>query len=234
MHGSETGCQLFPDIRLGPAAGSCEETSMIAQRAGRQRVGTERAGHIAIVLVAFMLAAGCTLLPELDADSPYFKVPKGSVIELHERIEIPRDYARVWIQDGRVRGTSFNAFEPSCGVEVSRINRESSQFVEPGRFQVVKTQFLREEVVEVQPLRVASSAPVKLTAAEDQSASDSLYHEGYHLWVKSPEQPNVRRFTCRGIYDFPANAKPPSIRDIRAAMGPVATLWLPEDLEAAE
>ena len=189
---------------------------------------------VAFVLLTVLLIGGCALLPELDASSPYYKVPKGSVIELHERIEIPPEYTRVWIQQGEVRGPRFNAFAPSCGVEVAQVDQSAPQFVEPGRFRVVRTQYLREEIVQTRPVTLASSAPMRLAGNLEQDVSDSLYHEGYHLWVENPDQPTVRRFTCRGVYDFPANAKPPSIRDIRAVLGPVATLWLPEDLEASE
>lgn len=188
------------------------------------------AEFLLFAVVALLLSGGCALLPELDERSPYFKVPKGSVIDLNERIRIPPAYARVWIQNGVQVGTRFDAFSPSCGVEIARIDRERPQYVEPGRFRVVKVQFLREEVVQARPARVASAGGDSSDGTEWQDLGAPLYHEGYHLWVKNPDQPNVRRFTCRGVYDSPSDAKPPSVQEIRAVLAPVATLLLPDEL----
>ena len=61
----------------------------------------------------------------------------------------------------------------------------------------------------------------------DDDGGTSEVYEGYHLWLESSDQPDVRRLSCRGVYAMPAYAKPPSIAEIRAALGAIATLRLP-------
>jgi hypothetical protein len=53
-----------------------------------------------------------------------------------------------------------------------------------------------------------------------------MIYEGYHLWLDSPSQPNVMRLTCRGVIDEPWKARRPSIAEIRASLGTLATLKL--------
>ena len=53
-----------------------------------------------------------------------------------------------------------------------------------------------------------------------------MIYEGYHLWLESSSQPNVMRLTCRGVIDIPWQARRPSIAEIRAALGEIATLSL--------
>ena len=179
-----------------------------------------------IILLCTLALAGCTTNIAKGPESPYYKVPPGSVIRLAERIRIPPNRTRIWIQGGRVVGPGFNSFEPSCNVEVRRLVETGDQFVEPGEFRVTRTQFLREAIVSSGRLMVASAGPLRLAEAQD-SGGDEFFYEGYHLWVENPSQPDVRRFTCRGLYGFPYETRPPSIAEIRAALGSVASLELP-------
>lgn len=166
-----------------------------------------------------------------NADSPYYKIPPGSVIRLEQRITIPVGKTRIWIQDGRIAGTGFNSFVPSCNVEVTRLDEENPQYVEPGEYRITRTQFLREAISSAGPRMVASRDRILLAESVDSSGGDEFYHEGYHLWVDNPQQPEVRRFTCRGLYGFPYETRPPSISEIRSALGPVASLILPQATE---
>ena len=47
--------------------------------------------------------------------------------------------------------------------------------------------------------------------------------------LSSAEQPDVYRLVCRGGEDNPADAIPPSIQEMRRALGDYATLQLPEE-----
>lgn len=178
-----------------------------------------------LVLLGAVALAGCTTHMAQRTETSLYKVPAGSVIRLAERIRIPAGRTRIWIQSGRIVGTGFNSFEPSCNVEVTRLDNTRDQYVEPGEFRVVRTQFLREAIASAEPVMVASAGPL-LAGAQD-SGGDEFFYEGYHLWVENPLQPNVRRFTCRGLYGFPYETRPPNVEEIRAALGAVATLELP-------
>ena len=78
-----------------------------------------------------------------------------------------------------------------------------------------------EEIAEARPTLFAS-INIQLAEGVDQGGASFVYL-GYHLWLDGPD-PNVRRLTCRGGYADPASALPPSINQIRQALGDVMTL----------
>ena len=174
-------------------------------------------------LLALTLTACSTPTARQDVTSPYYKVPEDSLLELHQPVKIPPGTTRTWIQRGRAV-SGFDRYWPSCNLEVGRLDRDQAQVIEPDRFVVRRSQFLREEVAgRMRPLRVASLR----VAGMDDDGGHSMIFEGWHLWLESAEQPDVRRLTCRGAFADPWRAEPPSIEQIRAALGAVATLRLP-------
>ena len=173
----------------------------------------------ACAVLAGAFLAGCTTpTARQDQSSPFYAVPVGTTVELHRELSIPPGATRAWIQHGKVvRG--INSYEPNCNIEVTIRDEERTQVVAPGVFRVRRTQSYFEWVVQAaEPIRVASS---------QDDGGNSMVYQGYHLWLENPEQPNVRRLSCRGVFDDLGQANPPSIDEIRAALGEVATLHLP-------
>jgi hypothetical protein len=170
-------------------------------------------------VLAALLLAGCeTPTARKDQGSPYYAVPVGATLELHQALEIRPGATRAWIQGGEVVA-GINSYVPNCNIEVGRRDDSQPQLVQPDRFRVRRTQSFFEWVVEAAP------APRYADAVDDGGAS--MVYEGYHLWLESAAQPDVRRLSCRGVYAMPSDARPPSIVEIRAALGDVATLRLP-------
>lgn len=187
-----------------------------------------------LLVVALAVAlGGCISKPQVinNTNSPFYKIPPGSLIRLEQKITIPTGRTRIWIQGGEVVGTGFNSFEPSCNVEVTYLDETGPQTVAAGEYRVTRTQFLREAISSSGQVMVAAKGEEVLLADAVDSGGDEFFYEGYHLWVENPQQPDVRRFTCRGLYGFPYETRPPSIAEIRAALGPVATLELPPGAE---
>ncbi len=181
----------------------------------------------AALSVALVAIAGCSSTPTArrDQSSPYYAVPVGAVLELREPIRIRAGATRSWLQFGKATGDRFDHYAPNCNVEVRHLDQENVQLVRPGRFTVRRTQQVREEVVRARrPVRVAALWRV---GGGVDAGGPNLIYEGYHLWLDSPEQPEVMRLTCRGAYAEPSNAKPPSIEEIRSVLGGIATLTLP-------
>jgi hypothetical protein len=175
--------------------------------------------------LSVVLLAGCGLSPiaRQDTGSPFYPVPEGSVIDLHEPVQIRPGVTRAWIQRGEPTGQRFDRYAVSCNFEVRELDYDNAQVIEPGRFEVRRTQQVREEVVR-------KSSPVLLAGLLTLGGMDgdgsAMIHEGYHLWLDNPDQPDVMRLTCRGAFDDAGDALPPTIDQIRAALGPVATLEL--------
>jgi hypothetical protein len=165
------------------------------------------------------------LAPAPDASSPFYKVPEGSVIALHQALELRPGTTRTWLQFGQAVGSSFDRYAPNCNFESWTIDHDRSRKILPGAFVVRRIQNVREEVVRVDaPRRFAA---LRLADGGIDGGGPSMVYEGYHLWLENPQQPDVRRLTCRGAFADPWEAYPPSIEEIRAALGQLATLRLP-------
>ncbi len=177
------------------------------------------ASRLLFALVLGVLMTGCSSpTARRDESSPYYAVPAGATLELHRALHIRPGSTRAWIQGGAPVPT-MNSFIPNCNIEITTRNDALVQQVRPGTFRVRRTQPFFEWVVQ-------GAAPLQVAWGQDNDGASDLYR-GYHLWLESAEQPEVRRLSCRGVYDTPANANPPSIAEIRAALGEVATLRLP-------
>lgn len=152
------------------------------------------------------------------------KVPVGSVIRLHERIEIPRDQTRIWLK-GDMLGLGAGTFNPVCGLEVRDPSVED-QYVEPGDFRVRKVEDLWTEIVYRSPI---PGGTLRFRRANTAGVDDdaTLIYEGYHLWLESSDQPQVMRLTCVGIFEDRPDTRPPSTDEIRASLGRYATLEIP-------
>lgn len=176
-----------------------------------------------MALAALSVTACALLEVEPDTASPFYAVPEGSVIEIHQPLTIPAASTRVWLQRGRV-GVGQDWWYPACNLEVNTLDRERAQTVAPGRFDVVRVQ--RLEYAQVQTtLAAAMSVAFR---ADYNGSSVTWIWQGYHLWLSSTAQPDVRQLTCVGAYSRPFEARPPSIDQIREALGTVATLHLPD------
>lgn len=174
-----------------------------------------------IAAVAFSLA-GCGLTHvEEDPDSPYYKVSEGAVLELHRPVDIRPGSTRIWFVRGHVvPGRDWYA--TSCSLEINTLDRTGVQTVEPGRFEVTRVQLTSDNMAKEAPrVHVAATGGQFYPAVEQ-----NWMWSGYHLWLDSAEQPDVRQMTCKGVFGAPKDALPPSINEIRTALGDHATLHL--------
>lgn len=174
------------------------------------------------LLTGMAVLSGCALLsvPE-DSSSPFFRVPPGSVLELHEPLPIPPGRATVWLQRGGV-AAGQDWWYPGCSIEVRTLDREAVQTLRPGRFVVRRVQ-------QIEITAIPSTVGAVMVASLDSvnSGGERWFWLGYHLWLESAEQPDVLRLSCVGAYARAFEVRPPSIDEIRAALGRVATLHLP-------
>lgn len=82
-----------------------------------------------------------------------------------------------------------------------------------------------EEIVQREMLPQAQA----ITAGWREHGSPPDIMHLYHFSLHSEKQPDVLRLTCRGILDEPRDAVPPTIAEIRQALGDIVLLRLADN-----
>jgi hypothetical protein len=155
-----------------------------------------------------------------DLAYPYNLPPVGSKIVLAQQLSIEPGTTRAFLQRGKPTTLGdFNRYHANCNFEVRHLSSES-QRIEPDTFSVEKVERLMTEVVH------SNFPQPRVLRVEYTDPSSPLVTHGYHLWLGSDRQPEVMRLTCRGAFDDLSRAEPPSINEVREALGSIAELVL--------
>jgi hypothetical protein len=171
--------------------------------------------------LAAALVLGCATRMQVGEGGRWVEIPPGSTLTLNAPVPVPQDRARVFFLDGRVR-PSGASLGPSCGLEVRTIARDRDQEIQAGTYRIARVQRYWTEVAGRWP----AAAPRLVPAQANDGGGSPMVQEGYHLWLESGPDPNVMRLTCLGMLDDLWRARPPTIDEIRSALGRVATLEL--------
>jgi hypothetical protein len=141
-------------------------------------------------------------------------------VVLKRDIQIPAGRARVYLQndktgtDDPMSAGGFDSYEPHCAFEISRVDHAGFR---------VKAETFAVTQIQRTVVRVVGRAPVML-AAFGPWIGGQAYYSGYHFWLASDTQAEVRRMTCYGVYAEPYELYPPTLKEINAALGAVAEL----------
>lgn len=172
----------------------------------------------ALLLFAAVVFAGCAGPGVRTADSPYSgERLAGATFVLEQTLTVPAGRARVFLQEGAaVR--AWDQYRPHCALEIRSVQHDGFD-VTPGTFTITRVQHSLEQVVDAGSRRLAGlHAGIALGGLMDGGGSAS-FHEGYHLWLDAPGRPEVMRLSCYGTYDQPPDLRPPSLNEMRAALG---------------
>ena len=179
---------------------------------------------LTILFASLTLLSGCgqATLVKRGTDNPLYPPPVGTVVQLHKALTVPGGHTRVFMQRGEVVSKQgFDRYVPSCNFEINTLSDQPREIL-PESFIVVRVQDETSEVVLNPQSRMLASL-----ALADGDFSPPMIVRSLHLWVASDQQPDVRRLTCRGAFDDMPEAYPPSINEMRAALGDYASLELP-------
>jgi hypothetical protein len=141
------------------------------------------------VLIALMslllLACSQAMVPKFD--SPWYRVPLGSQLILHQPLTIPANRARIFIQNGRVfnRHPDIDQYYPYCEFEI-RTLKVSDQVIQADRFRVHKLSRRIE----------TSLQPVLLASLSDSQFDTPLVAYNTEFYLSSDKQPDVYRLAC--------------------------------------
>jgi hypothetical protein len=177
------------------------------------------------LILALALLLGCETQMRQSDQGPWIPVGPGGVLALNGPVQVPQDRARVFFRNGRLQPTGANQ-GPSCGIEIRTIPRDGPHVIPAGSFTITRVQPYWTQVAAIDPDRDRSAVRLRPASAPD-SGGTPLIQEGYHLWLSDGPDADVMRLTCLGMLDEMWRARPPTLDEIRAALGDLATLELP-------
>lgn len=189
---------------------------------------------IQVLLILLLSAlAGCSTLIQRTEHGRWVEIGPDTALTLHRPITIRQDRARAFITNGRISRSSAN-YRTSCALEVREIARQAAQQVSHGRFQIIRAQHYWTEVAaNLHAWRVFVQI-----AELSNGGGQPLIQTGYRFWLERADErtealtdepakePNVMHLTCLGILAEPAEAFPPTIKELEQALGGLATLQL--------
>ncbi|QVL49045.1 MAG: hypothetical protein KFB96_00425 [Thiocapsa sp.] len=168
------------------------------------------------------LIGGCQTLVRESVETGWVEIPAGSTLTLNRPVSIPPGRARAFLMDRGVRGASGGG--TSCVLEVRRIDDEGTQNIPAGEIPITRVQ----NYLALVSSRVPTTAPDRgvrfQLAAHGDSGGSQMIRPGYHFWLDDSHDPNLLRMTCLGRLDDPAYTRAPTLAEIRAVLGDVATL----------
>jgi hypothetical protein len=163
-----------------------------------------------------------------SADTGHDAALGGAQLVIAAPLTIPAGRARLFFQDGgpvAARGLGrgrYDLYRPHCALEIDTVDHDGF-VVQPGRFTVTRVE---RSLVSVVRLDRVQFAALSFSWGPWFGRSDK-YHDGYHFWVRSDEQPAVVRLSCYGVYARWPDLYPPTLNEINVALGEVAALGGP-------
>lgn len=176
--------------------------------------------RVPIVALFVLSLAACAPAIVKDEGSPYSRIVPGSTITLNQALTIPRNAARVFMQNGRIMSKGgMNSYYPHCNFEVRQVSDGSAR-IEPDRFLVTGFRLGYTHVVDrPQPVIVAS-----LSLADEDAGGPPPMNRYVHYLLESERQPDVMRLTCHGGFAEEFEATYPSLSEIREVLGDIVSL----------
>ncbi|MCU7906241.1 MAG: hypothetical protein KZQ76_10445 [Candidatus Thiodiazotropha sp. (ex Epidulcina cf. delphinae)] len=168
-------------------------------------------------ILLLCLLTACSQTYQVDTD-PYNLPAVGTRVVLKKPVTIEPGTTRLFLQQGEPMVLSeFDRYKPNCNFEISDLSAVA-QVIEPDGFLVIKVERLMVEVVRRRDV-VTGLLPVGM-----DGQGTPMVTRGIHLWFDSDRKADVMRLTCRGAFGDMWEARPPSIEEIRAALGEYAEL----------
>lgn len=167
-----------------------------------------------ILLAVVLLLYACQTLDDAGQAGTY-RIPSGTVIDLHQDLIIPRDQAGVYIQ-GTPIGDRYH-YDATCRLEVRSVNGLPRE--------VKADQFTVDTVSREWDFYSGrgSSGALQASLFSGDGCPCLLYYATY-IYLRSERQPDVFRLVCGHLQDSASGPRHLTAEEIRTTLSPVMTL----------
>ena len=155
-----------------------------------------RLALVVIPAVVLPLSACSPMAASKDVNSPYYSIPSGSTLILHQDVNYPEGRAHINIQHGRIV-PGLDNWTVGCQIDLRELG---PGVVRADTFTVRRAEVNQEWVNRPNVMRWFRT-----------------------LYLESADQPNVIKMVCQ-TWDYPLHGDDIPMSAIREALGSVATL----------
>ncbi len=164
------------------------------------------------VLVVSLLLVACQAL-DYEGQAPAYRIPTGTVLELHRDLIVPPGQAGVNIQ-GTAIGDRYR-YDAVCRLEVLTVD-DSPRPVRTDHFTV-------ERVGREWEIFSSRASGLRYVALFERDGPHLLLFTTF-LYLRSERQPDVFRLACGHLQNSDQNPRHLTVAEIRATLAPIMTL----------
>ena len=177
--------------------------------------------------LVFLSACNAALVTDPNARN-YVPTP-GSKVTVKQRIEVPPGQTRIFLQRGKLitKPSRLDHYWPNCNFEVNTL-AETPRYIEPGIYTVTRTTRQEMEVVFRQPERIKLAA-LGLGGVMARGDGPSMRFEEVKMTLQSTPPSDLHNLACRGVLTDLHLVEPPTLAEIRQALGKYASIAVPEE-----
>ena len=176
--------------------------------------------------LTFITACNAALVTDPAAKN-YVPSP-GSTVTVPQRIEVPGGQTRIFFQRGEIvkKASGLDLYKANCNFEINTL-AETPRYIEAGSYTVTRTTRQEREVVLFKPRQYASLAIDGMVSKGDDGPG--MYFEEVRMTLRADQQSDIRELACRGVMTDPGWVEPPTLAEIREALGKHASIKVPEE-----
>jgi hypothetical protein len=152
----------------------------------------------------------------------------GSTVTVPQRIEVPGGQTRIFFQRGEIvkKASQLDLYKANCNFEINTLT-ESPRYIEAGVYTVTRTTRQEREVVFFKPVQYAAIGIGGMIGRGDDGPG--MYFEEVNMKLRSEKPSDIRELACRGVMTDPQWVEPPTLAEIRQALGKHASIKVPEE-----
>jgi hypothetical protein len=176
------------------------------------------------------LLSACTAALVTDPNARNYVPTAGSKVTVKQRIEVPAGQTRIFLQRGKLiaKASQLDHYWPNCNFEINTL-AETSRYIDAGVYTVRRTTRQEKEVVwhQAKSIQLAAVGIGGVMAFGGHGAQ--LLFEEVKMTLQSAQPSDIRNLACRGVFTDPVLVEPPTLAEIREALGDYASISVPEE-----
>jgi len=186
-----------------------------------------------LALVAGLgLLTACSAALVTDPRARFYVPSPGSQVTVKQRLQIAGGQTRVFLQDGKLipKASRVDEYMINCSFELNTL-ADTPRYIEAGVYTVSRSWREEKEIVQHKPatLHLAAAQAVNLRLSEGTDDGPTMTFEEIRMRLQSEQPSDIRELACRGILNDPSLIEPPTLAEIRQALGDYASIKVPEE-----